>query len=132
MAKSLSARIAQRKAQGARNGKNRAAFLAVRDQVRRALDDGWSILSIWETLPDEGKVAFSYESFRRFVNRFLIGQRSKTGRGRIAVKTAKETNSGKPDQVANKLPAAFEALGSILYQTRRISSDGENSHGAAR
>jgi Family of unknown function (DUF5338) len=100
MAKSLSARIAQRKVQGARNGKNRAAFLAVRDQVRRALDDGWSIFSIWETLHDEGKVAFSYESFRRFVNRFLVGQRSKTSWGRIAVKTAKETNSSKPDQVA--------------------------------
>jgi hypothetical protein len=34
------------------------------------------------------------------VNRFLVGQRSKTGRGRIAVKTAKETNSGKLDRVA--------------------------------
>ncbi|MDH3444477.1 MAG: TraK family protein [Deltaproteobacteria bacterium] len=67
MAKSLSARTAQRKAQGARNGKNKASFLAVRDQVREALDDGWSMFAIWETLHEEGSIAFSYTVFCRYV-----------------------------------------------------------------
>ena len=94
MAKSLSARIAQRKAQGARNRKNKAAFLAVRDQVRKALDDGWSMFAIWETLHDEKKILTSYESFRRHVNRLIVVQRSKRGWEHDLVK--KEKNMGTP------------------------------------
>ena len=94
MAKSLSARIAQRKAQGARNRKNKAAFLAVRDQVRKALDDGWSMFAIWETLHDEKKILTSYESFRRHVKRLIVVQRSKRGWEHDLVK--KEKNMGTP------------------------------------
>ena len=59
MAKSLSERIAQRVSakQPSRTGKNRASFLAVRDDVREALDDGWPIKVIWDTLRDEGKIS---------------------------------------------------------------------------
>ena len=96
MAKSLSARIAQRQAQGARNGKNKAAFLAVRDQVRKALDDGWSMFAIWETLHDERKILTSYESFRRQVKRLIVVQRSKRGWEHDLVKKEKEKNMGKP------------------------------------
>jgi hypothetical protein len=57
------------------NGKNRAAFLATRDQARRALDDGWSILSIRETLHEEGKIAFSYRYFAGYVKRLIVRPR---------------------------------------------------------
>lgn len=62
MAKSLSERIAQRVSakQPSRTGKNRASFLAVRDDVRKALDDGWPVKVIWDTLRDEGKIEFGY------------------------------------------------------------------------
>ncbi len=60
MAKTLSQRIAERAKTKlpSKSGKNRAAFLAVRDEVRQSLIDGWPVKSIWETLFDEGKVAF--------------------------------------------------------------------------
>ena len=74
MAKSLSARIAERVARKkpAGNVCNRAAFLALRGEVKQAIDDGWPVKTIWETLHDEGKVAFSYQAFRGYVNRLIL------------------------------------------------------------
>jgi len=74
MAKSLSARIAERVARKkpAGNVRNRVAFLALRGEVKQAIDDGWPVKTIWETLHDEGKVAFSYQAFRGYVNRLVL------------------------------------------------------------
>jgi hypothetical protein len=74
MAKSLSERIAERakRKKPSRNAQNRAAFLAVRADVKQALDDGWPVKSIWETLHEEGKVTFSYQAFRGYVNRLIL------------------------------------------------------------
>ena len=73
MAKSLSERIAQRVSarQPSRIGKNRASFLAVRNDVRKALEDGWSVKVIWDTLCDEGKIEFGYDAFIGYVNRLI-------------------------------------------------------------
>lgn len=55
-----------------RRAKNRATFLALRVDVKQALDDGWPVKSIWETLNEEGKIDFSYQSFRVYVNRLIL------------------------------------------------------------
>jgi hypothetical protein len=74
MPSTLSQRIAERSKtkKTAAKGKNRAAFLALRDEIKDALDDGWPVKVIWETLREEGKIAFGYDAFSRYVNR-LIG-----------------------------------------------------------
>lgn len=74
MAKSLSERIAARtvKKKPSRSAQNRAAFLALRVDIKQALDDGWPVKSIWETLHEEGKVDFSYQAFRGYVNRLIL------------------------------------------------------------
>jgi hypothetical protein len=74
MAKSLSARIAERIARKkpVGNVRNRAAFLALRGEVKQAIEDGWPVKTIWETLHDEEKVAFSYQAFRGYVNRLIL------------------------------------------------------------
>ena len=51
---------------------NRAAFLALRQDIKDAMADGWNVMSIWETLHDEGKVRFGYEAFRKYVNRLIL------------------------------------------------------------
>ncbi len=74
MAKNLSERIAAMaiKKKPSRRAQNRANFLALRVDVKQALDDGWPVKSIWETLNEEGKVDFSYQSFRVYVNRLIL------------------------------------------------------------
>ncbi|HCR1388191.1 TraK family protein [Pseudomonas aeruginosa] len=73
MAKSLSERIAERMSttQPTQAGKNRAAFLAVRDEVKKALDDGWPVKVVWATLRDEGRVEFKYDAFIKYVNQLV-------------------------------------------------------------
>ncbi|WP_421073256.1 TraK family protein [Paraburkholderia sp. A1RO-1] len=80
--KSLSERIAER----ARNKEvvsprsNRAAVLALRSDIQQAINDGWSVLAIYQTVHDEGHVTFSYQAFRRYVNRLLLGKDKDKGR----------------------------------------------------
>jgi hypothetical protein len=80
--KSLSERIAER----ARDKEvisprsNRAAVLALRSDIQQAINDGWSVLAIYQTLRDEGQVTFSYQAFRRYVNRLLLGKDEEKGR----------------------------------------------------
>ena len=50
----------------------RDRFLALRGEVKQAIDDGWPVKTIWETLHDEGRVAFSYQAFRGYVNRLIL------------------------------------------------------------
>ena len=71
----LSERIADRvvKKKPSRNAQNRAAFLALRQDIQEALADGWPVKTIWETLHEEGKVTFGYQAFRGYVNRLILG-----------------------------------------------------------
>lgn len=74
--KTLSERIAER-ARGksaCAPHSNRAIVLALRKDIQQAFDDGWSILAVYQTLYDEGRVTFSYQAFRRHVNRLLLGK----------------------------------------------------------
>jgi hypothetical protein len=95
MAKGLSARVAERTGRKtpSRYGKNSAAFLAVRDDVKQAIDDGWPVKEIWRTLFEERKVSFSYEAFRKYVIRLIDG---KTGQTRV---TRKEERSSQLGQI---------------------------------
>ena len=54
-----------------RTGKNRASFLAVREDVRKALNDSWPVKAIWDSLRDEGKIEFGYDAFIGYVNRLI-------------------------------------------------------------
>ena len=55
-----------------RNARNLAAFLAQRDEIRNALEDGWTVYQIWETLHAEQKVTTSYNTFCSQVNRLIL------------------------------------------------------------
>jgi hypothetical protein len=76
--KTLSERIAERaKAKpSASPHANRAIVLALRKDIQQALDDGWSVRAVYQTLYDECRVTFSYQAFRRYVNQIHLGKRS--------------------------------------------------------
>lgn len=107
MTKSLSERIAQRvkTKTPSQFGKNRAAFLAVRAEVKQALEDGWSVKTVWETLREEGKIGFSYHAFIRYVNQLIrqvppsgaAESVPKEGQGAQAPAAVKQKPSSPPD-----------------------------------
>lgn len=74
--KTLSTRIAEEETV-LRGVSNRAAFLVVRDEVKQAIDDGWSLRAIWRTLHKKGKMPCGYEAFRTYVKR-LVPREQKT------------------------------------------------------
>ncbi|MGX6643280.1 TraK family protein [Legionella pneumophila] len=55
--------------------KNKVAFLAMREEISEALEKGWSITIIWETLRDEGSFTVTYNTFRLYVLRYLNSQK---------------------------------------------------------
>ncbi|HAT1792262.1 TPA: TraK family protein [Legionella pneumophila] len=55
--------------------KNKVAFLAMREDIYEALEKGWSITVIWETLRDEGSFTATYNTFRLYVLKYLNGQK---------------------------------------------------------
>ena len=131
MAKNLSARIAERIARKkpAGNVRNRAAFLALRGEVKQAIDDGWSVKTIWEALHDEEKVTFSYQAFRGYVNRLIlsppasgeatplvVADQSRQAAPRLVPQLARTPAEWKPEKLAatgftfNKTPKKEDLL----------------------
>ena len=76
MAKNLSERIAERvkKDPGKSKRSNRMIFVALRGEIEKALNDGWTVKVIWETLREEEKVTFSYQAFNRYVKQLIKNQ----------------------------------------------------------
>jgi hypothetical protein len=62
----------------------------VRTDVKQALGDGWPVKVIWETLHEEGKIAFSYAAFCRYVKRLVVGRRLEIGRDAVAGRKGKK------------------------------------------
>jgi hypothetical protein len=72
MTKSLSERITEKVNGVLKHSavtRNRAAFMAVKEEVRQALNDGWCRKLIWETLKEEGKINFEYQTFLRMTKK---------------------------------------------------------------
>lgn len=91
--KTLSERIAEG-VKGQAPHSNRAIVLGLREEIQESLDDGWSILAMYQTLYEEGTLTFSYQAFRRHVNRIFvrkIGISGKPRSKRLAPSTATPT-----------------------------------------
>ncbi|CAM4478429.1 MAG: hypothetical protein LEGION0403_FIIPPAGN_02831 [Legionella sp.] len=56
--------------------KNKVEFLAMREDISEALEKGWSMTVIWETLRDEGSFTATYNTFRLYILKYLNGQKS--------------------------------------------------------
>ena len=77
MGNSLSARIAAKQIERNVSDKsvNKAAFLALKQDIASAVVDGWSIKLVWETLVEEGKISFSYKTFCGYVARLIASEK---------------------------------------------------------
>lgn len=78
MKKSLIDTVIIRKQSPKKNSarKSKVEFLALREEISEALEKGWSLTAIWETLHDEGGFTATYNTFRLYVLKYLSGQLS--------------------------------------------------------
>ncbi|HAV9341900.1 TPA: TraK family protein [Escherichia coli] len=53
----------------------RVVFLAIRDDVKSAIDAGYALTTIWEHMHETGRVTTTYETFRRHVKRYIREQK---------------------------------------------------------
>lgn len=95
MNSSLSERIAKRQAKknGANNTKNKVAFLAQKEDIIGALSDGWPMKAIWETLTEEGKISFTYKTFRLYVAQFIRNDKKNEPQENTKEDTKKKSNA---------------------------------------
>jgi len=55
-----------------KKAQNRAIFLTLRPEIKEALEDGWSMLEVWELLHEEKKIDFGYQVLRRLTNSLIL------------------------------------------------------------
>jgi len=67
----LAAWIKKRAAKKRRQDAATVAFLAVRGDVKAAMNSGYAVTTIYEHMHETGRVKCSYETFRKHVQRFI-------------------------------------------------------------
>ena len=75
MSKKLTELIAQAEMQRQQQGtgiKNRSAFLALRDDIKEAMADGWALKQIYRTLHTQQKITCSYQTFVNYTNELIL------------------------------------------------------------
>jgi len=80
---------------------NKAAFLALMDEIKEALDHGWSMRKIWKVLHDRGSISFSYQAFTVYVNRLILNNNKQKQMPVEAAKKTVEPATIKPDVKPN-------------------------------
>lgn len=83
MKKSLSERVIQKQTEKKnQRGNAKIEFLALKEDIREALDKGCSMKAIWETLADEGQFSFGYKAFRHYVLKLIKSEQENTRDGK--------------------------------------------------
>ena len=75
MSKKLTELIALAEMQRRQQGtgiKNRSAFLALRDDIKEAMLDGWALKQIYRTLHTQQKITCSYQTFVNYANALIL------------------------------------------------------------
>lgn len=61
----------RRQSPQARHDRHRLAFICVRDDVKKALDQGWPVKTIWAHLVEQQRIEIGYHMFLIYVKRHL-------------------------------------------------------------
>ncbi|MFC5460752.1 TraK family protein, partial [Massilia niabensis] len=55
----------------ARRDRNRVAFMAVKNDVREALGEGWPVKTIWAHMVEQKRIECGYDTFLAYVKRHM-------------------------------------------------------------
>lgn len=108
----------QKKAKQPRQDKHVVAFLAVRDDVKAALDGGYAMKTIWEHMRETGRISSRYETFTLHVKRFITDVKP------VATpKPAPASGSSKPAAIKKAEPSpVVEALEPVPGEPKKATS----------
>lgn len=104
MEKNILERLAESAAKsGSTHAKqNLGVFLALRDQIDLALNNGWPVKDIWQLFHNEKKIKISYQVFLRLVKRHTDYESKKRARKEKELKP--EKSLPEPDSKLEKEP----------------------------
>lgn len=73
MAKTYSEQLGEwvKKKESTQRDKNLVAFLAVRDDVKMAVEAGFAVKTIWANMHELKRIEFGYDTFLNYVNRLI-------------------------------------------------------------
>jgi hypothetical protein len=98
MSKKLTDLIAQEETKRKQQGtgvKNRVVFLALREDIKDAMKDGWALKQIYRTLHSQKNIAFSYQTFVNYANELILKPKQSL------VISSQETSNKTPEQTAH-------------------------------
>ena len=101
MSKKLTELIALAEMQRRQQGtgiKNRSAFLALRNDIKEAILDGWALKQIYRTLHTQQKISFSYQTFVNYANELILKYKQAQNATKILNQCTKQET---PEQQAN-------------------------------
>jgi hypothetical protein len=109
MAKSYSEQLAEwvkRRPSPTRRDKNVVAFLAVRDDVKEALDEGYAVKTVWAHMHESKRIEFGYDTFLNYVNRHLrpAEQQPASAASQVAGMPTSAPKAGIPKAVEKAVP----------------------------
>ena len=114
-------------------GTNFVTFLGIRDDVKAAIDAGYSAKTIWSNMHECGRVGFAYGTFMHYVNRLIKqGQGAKpgiqTGKGIVAARTMSPAVEQLPPEVPSRTPTnSAKRTGMPTFKFNPIPSNREES-----
>jgi hypothetical protein len=87
-----------------RRDRNLVKFLAVRDDVKQALDAGYFVSTIWGNMRETGRIDFAYDTFLKYVNRIVRSpaykrQTSATNPKRLALDADRAAKPATPQPI---------------------------------
>lgn len=109
----------QKKAKQPRQDKHVVAFLAVRDDVKAALDGGYAMKTIWEHMRETGRISSRYETFTLHVKRFITDVKPVAK----PIPAPASAGSSKPAAIKKAEPSpVVEALEPVPGEPKKVTS----------
>lgn len=94
--------VKQRKS--TRRDKNLVAFLVIREDVKAAIEAGFSVKTVWENMHESKRIEFGYDTFLNYVNRQIRQPQASRGatHPEPTPQVTTDRNHTKPDTEQNK------------------------------
>lgn len=105
--------VKKREATRPRQDKSLVAFLAVKEDIREAIDAGYALKTIWAHMNETSKIPYRYETFLKHVHKHI---KDKSGslpstKGQVIVEKPSSLGASKPAQPEPKKNPVIKSAG---------------------